>query len=279
MTKSMFVGVSGVARRVKNFYVGVSGVARRVKKAYVGVNGVAREFYGGDWWMASGLSSTNVIAAYKFIHADSENAALTNCANASTYKLVKQNSPTWTASNGFNMSGQSKYLSNTSLNALTNIKTIIIRFAGLPTTNNVLYRASEIKGTTGTGTKNPLLYARFNMQCIYNSKTTYLNSNYPVAITSWTNNVLTYYVGSTKLGTTGVLGYSTAQIYSNGTKQTTQKKTANMDSCLTTETNLSNSYSYSINDFGGGYVYAAAFYNIDLSAAQHQTIADNMLTL
>lgn len=39
-----FVGVSGVARKVKNQMVGVSGVARKVKTGYVGVSGVARKF-------------------------------------------------------------------------------------------------------------------------------------------------------------------------------------------------------------------------------------------
>ncbi|SHO53711.1 glycine-rich domain-containing protein [Anaerocolumna xylanovorans] len=42
MAKGMYVGVNGVARKVKKMYVGVNSVARKVKKVYVGVNGVAR---------------------------------------------------------------------------------------------------------------------------------------------------------------------------------------------------------------------------------------------
>lgn len=42
MAKNAYVGVSGVARKVKSQYVGVNGVARKVTKGYVGVNGVAR---------------------------------------------------------------------------------------------------------------------------------------------------------------------------------------------------------------------------------------------
>lgn len=41
----MYVGVNGVARKVKKMYVGVNGVARTVSKVYVGVNGVARLCY------------------------------------------------------------------------------------------------------------------------------------------------------------------------------------------------------------------------------------------
>lgn len=47
MTKALYVGVNGVARKVKAIYVGVNGVARKVKNGYVGVNGVARQFFAG----------------------------------------------------------------------------------------------------------------------------------------------------------------------------------------------------------------------------------------
>ncbi len=45
MAKGTYVGVGGVARKVKKLYVGVNGVARKVKKGYIGINGVARLFY------------------------------------------------------------------------------------------------------------------------------------------------------------------------------------------------------------------------------------------
>ena len=40
-----YVGVDGVARKVKGVYIGVDGVARKVKKGYIGVDGVARLFW------------------------------------------------------------------------------------------------------------------------------------------------------------------------------------------------------------------------------------------
>lgn len=42
MAAETYVGVGGVARKVKAQYVGVAGIARKVKKVYVGVNGTAR---------------------------------------------------------------------------------------------------------------------------------------------------------------------------------------------------------------------------------------------
>lgn len=52
MAKKMYVGVSGVARNVKQPYVGVNAVARKVKNGYVGVNGVARQFFSGSSTLA-----------------------------------------------------------------------------------------------------------------------------------------------------------------------------------------------------------------------------------
>lgn len=45
MAKTMLVGVSNVARKVKKMYVGVENAARRVKKGYIGIGNLARLFY------------------------------------------------------------------------------------------------------------------------------------------------------------------------------------------------------------------------------------------
>lgn len=47
MAKGVYIGVDGLARKVKKMYIGVDGVARRVKKAYIGVGGVARPCWTG----------------------------------------------------------------------------------------------------------------------------------------------------------------------------------------------------------------------------------------
>lgn len=59
MATGIYIGVNGVARKVKTGYVGISGVARKIKKGYIGVNGVARLFYSAeDRLKASGYVST-----------------------------------------------------------------------------------------------------------------------------------------------------------------------------------------------------------------------------
>lgn len=45
MSKNLYIGIDGVARRVKRAYIGVDGVARRVKAGYRGANGLARQFF------------------------------------------------------------------------------------------------------------------------------------------------------------------------------------------------------------------------------------------
>ena len=48
MGKNVYIGVSGVAKKVKNLYIGVNGVARKVKKAWIGVGGVAKECFSAE---------------------------------------------------------------------------------------------------------------------------------------------------------------------------------------------------------------------------------------
>lgn len=47
MTKAIYIGVGGLARKVKKVYFGVSGIARKVKSGYIGVGGLARLFWSG----------------------------------------------------------------------------------------------------------------------------------------------------------------------------------------------------------------------------------------
>ena len=63
MSKGAFVGVDGIARKIKSGYVGVDNVARKIKKAYVGVGGVARPCWSGGeltyYGTATGLTPYN----------------------------------------------------------------------------------------------------------------------------------------------------------------------------------------------------------------------------
>ena len=70
MSKGAFVGVDGIARKIKNGYIGVDNVARKIKKAYVGVGGVARPCWSGGeltyYGTATGLTPYNSIRASRF---------------------------------------------------------------------------------------------------------------------------------------------------------------------------------------------------------------------
>lgn len=47
MAKKAYIGVNGVARKIKRGYIGIDGVARKIKRAYIGVGGVARPCWSG----------------------------------------------------------------------------------------------------------------------------------------------------------------------------------------------------------------------------------------
>lgn len=60
MSKGAYIGVDGIARKIKKGYVGVNGTARKIKKAYIGIGGLARPFWSGGelayWGTATDLS-------------------------------------------------------------------------------------------------------------------------------------------------------------------------------------------------------------------------------
>ena len=70
MTKAQYVGINGVARKVKQPYVGINGVARKIKTAYVGINGIARKYFGKlvtfGFWTGNGASSITINEASSF---------------------------------------------------------------------------------------------------------------------------------------------------------------------------------------------------------------------
>lgn len=64
MAKGAYVGVDGVARKIKKGYVGVDSKARKIKKAYVGVGGVARPCWGGGELSYYGTITPLSVARY-----------------------------------------------------------------------------------------------------------------------------------------------------------------------------------------------------------------------
>ncbi len=93
MSKTAYVGIEGLARKVKKMYVGVEGVARKIKKGYIGVNGVAKEFFGS--------SGTLVVHPTVALNANSSNGYV---VSAST-----ENSNSYAAWRAFNKSYGDRY--------------------------------------------------------------------------------------------------------------------------------------------------------------------------
>lgn len=100
MSRGSGIGVDNIHRRTKNMSFGVNNIARKVLKAYIGVNGVARLFFSPDWFIPTGLTAANVIAAYQFINASSESEALRDLGPAGK-NLIKRGAPVWNRSYGF----------------------------------------------------------------------------------------------------------------------------------------------------------------------------------
>ena len=119
MAKKGYVGVGGVARKLKKGYVGVGGVARRLKKAYIGVGGVARPCWSGGELSYYGTAATltNSIA----YHAGTSvgNYALFGggyyAPSAATYSTVNAYSNALTRSTPTALSTARRYLAAASV--------------------------------------------------------------------------------------------------------------------------------------------------------------------
>ena len=67
MAKTMYIGIGGVARKVKQPFVGIGGVARKVKNGFIGVGGVARGCYQGVTYLYnSGDECTSLTGGWQF---------------------------------------------------------------------------------------------------------------------------------------------------------------------------------------------------------------------
>ena len=94
MSKNLFVGVDGKARKAKEFYVGVDGKARRIIKAYIGdENGKARPF----WEKESDIAENSL----EFVSDNSFTMKIGRYWNGT---LTYNNGNGWTTCNGSEIS-------------------------------------------------------------------------------------------------------------------------------------------------------------------------------
>jgi hypothetical protein len=115
MGKSIYIGVSNVAQKIKKAYIGVNGVACKVKKVYIGVDGVARlawnyglERYvavgrnGVTYYSLDGISWTAMtgISSVKDINAVTYGNGRFVCVGNSGTSYYSTDGTTWTAMTG-----------------------------------------------------------------------------------------------------------------------------------------------------------------------------------
>ena len=94
MSKNLFVGVDGKARKAKEFYVGVNGKAHRIIKAYIGdENGKARPF----WEKESNIAENSL----EFVSDNSFTMKIGRYWNGT---LTYNNGNGWTTCNGSEIS-------------------------------------------------------------------------------------------------------------------------------------------------------------------------------
>lgn len=70
MAKGQWVGVNGVARKVKTKYVGVSGVARQIKAGWVGVAGVARQYFNAGYTFGVRVDTASASVVSECTHSE-----------------------------------------------------------------------------------------------------------------------------------------------------------------------------------------------------------------
>ena len=62
MAKKIYIGIDGVARRVKKGYIGIDGIARKLKKAYIGIGGIARPCWnGGELYYFGNIAKSSIV--------------------------------------------------------------------------------------------------------------------------------------------------------------------------------------------------------------------------
>ena len=254
------------------------------------------------FWLPSGLSIENCIAAYQFKGASSETVARRDLTgNGYTMYVYTEtddaqstgdHAPTWSASSGFTFDavyrGRSGFLNNNDLNQ-QNIKAAVVRYSGL-TQNNRGYLLTA-GGSAGTA----FLYAATTV--VY--YTAYSEGSYTAQVQNYGGPgfVTSAYSSPTWVGTvgytttsknSGVVGANFATnkaLYIDGVKTTTTSSPSGKtftdvntgENQGRTFGNSRRSYSDLGNaTFAGKSIIAAAFFGVELTDAQHKEVADMM---
>ena len=214
------------------------------------------------WWLPSGISETNVQAAYQFKGATSESNAYYNLVNSSTYSLSKNNaSVSWTSDKGVFIPA--------------------VRGAGLTGFNQgyvscaIRFSDVDVNANTAIGLTSPIdgyyLFAK-----TANSLSTYYKTPGFSKATAESQSASR----SSESMANGVLGYTRSldKLYQNGQSKTLTTYTfgAAADPFPVSVGNAMRSNTALTRYMGTVYIQAAVFYNVALSDAQHAELAVKM---
>lgn len=277
-------------------------VARKVTAGYVGVSNVAHNFWkSGNWYTANGsIALSDILAAYKFKDASSDNEALTNLVNASAYKMNKYGNAD-RDSTGFLIDlATGKHLNNDSLRS-AGIKSFVMKISSVTATNALpLSQLNSASGSPSVWLNTPFCTQSFAYKYSGNLGITHqngLSEDYSNGSTTGTIPRNRVRIGGSNVD--GVFGFSMDSAnsgevaYRNGVAQTLSN--AKSGSYVWTgfisnsipriiggyydkNANGSNTdrwdYQGKVTAKGSFKVEYAAFYSIKLSAVQHSIIAN-----
>ena len=164
MAKNAYIGVSNVARKVKQPYIGVSNVARKVKNGYIGVSNVARQFYqsgtpvstlavGSSVWM----NVSGVATEFLVVHQGNPDTGIYDSSCNGTWLLMKN---IYETRRVHSSSTIVMFYANTEINTYLN-STMLGLFD-----NSIQSLIKQVKipynGHTATGTANAVAYTGTN---------------------------------------------------------------------------------------------------------------------
>ncbi len=277
MTKCPYVGANETARRVRKLYIGVDGVARKVKRAYVGIDNVARLFYTSEFFLPKGVNLNNVIAAYQFKGAKNQQDALID-RTGHGYNLSASNM-SWDQENGL-LDGEVTNTNLANLNKAGGIITQVICYGkytgGSGINNNYALTAMGLPALS-LYNRNDYRHHGGDEEDWYDGEgqigmITFAESGeYAGHYEEYGGNLAT----DTYATTNGVIAGTVSDLWLNGTK------VANTRSWGGRSYSSGNPFSW----IKGGtrvvvanhsYIYAAAFYNINLTNDQHIELSRTM---
>lgn len=166
MANAMYVGVNGVARKVKQPYIGVNGIARKVAKGFVGVGNVARQCFSGGTPISEFavgdsvfMNVDGVATEFIIVHQGIPDTSIYDSSCDGTW-LMSKNAVgnmqyyTSTSCGGYHLSTIHTYTSTTFLSLLDSSVQSIIKEVKIPYLTVGVYGNVVVKsGTNGLSTK------------------------------------------------------------------------------------------------------------------------------